>query len=109
MSTIKGIFEPFYNYVTTQLNLRKAVVGEGTEGTSINESQQDISLDPNNYQIEASEAGADYTFGINEVEGTRSEGNIPLPEVKTLSSKKTRSKSFFAYSNGFRGRYKAKK
>ena len=98
MSTIKGIFEPFYNYVTTQLNLRKAVVGEGTEGTSINESQQDISLDPNNYQIEASEAGADYTFGINEVEGTRSEGNIPLPEVKTLSSKKTRSKSFFAYT-----------
>ena len=27
MSTIKGIFEPFYDYVQNQLNLRKKIIG----------------------------------------------------------------------------------
>ena len=48
MSTIKGIFEPFYEYVTTQLNLRKHIVGNGSKGTSMSDSEADMVQDSAN-------------------------------------------------------------
>ena len=41
MSTIKGIFEPFYPYVTTQLKIRKALIGNGAPGTTLQEQNEE--------------------------------------------------------------------
>ena len=83
MSTIKGIFEPFYSYVTKQLNLRKSIIGQGATGTSLGES----------LEAQNSRGVVSPTIPADVVDG----GTTETAEAK--ESKNTeRPPSFFAYT-----------
>ena len=112
MSTIKGIFEPFYDYVTRQLNLRKSIIGQGAVGTTIAESKTDMRggvtsyapIEPENLLTQDKGIltidDPSFLYG-NSVDGFTRGGitnrNLELDNV-TIGGSNNRTKSFFAYT-----------
>jgi len=90
MSTIKGIFEPFYEYVTTQLNIRKAIIGQGAsrieEGTGVDST---TSINPSSDNAEFNKKH--YTHG-NIAQEIQNLSEVLIP------TRRDRGAQFFAYT-----------